>query len=147
MRQKAFHWGWHWLCGPGQGLNTSKPFLMKEIKISTHQLPEQVKSKLCLIHVVCCGGVVVVDILQKACNKTLCSAKSQDGERRGNVSAWLLPSLIYQKSSFIPWGVHTSRLHHPTLQQARVLPCSVAFQPCLEVEGSSAPRGSATTHR
>lgn len=33
ITQKAFLWGWHWLCDLGQGFNTSKTFLMSEKRL------------------------------------------------------------------------------------------------------------------
>ena len=52
--QKAFLWGWQWLCDLGQGLNTSKPFLICDMNNKSINLSSPptftMKSELWAIH-------------------------------------------------------------------------------------------------
>lgn len=50
ITQKAFLWWWHWLCDLGQSLNTSKPFLTSEKRLSICHPPFQLKSELWVTH-------------------------------------------------------------------------------------------------
>lgn len=89
-------------------------------------------------------------LLQKGCKKRPCSflAKSQEWRRKEECVCLVPCHLSFLKSQVSPLGeLALGSLHHPALQEARFLPCSVVFPQCLEMKGSSAPIDSTTTHR